>query len=57
VGSVHVGIEYRVGPFSLLVDAGVKTYGKPIADTYDPTFAAGEAMVIYPLRFGFCYRF
>jgi hypothetical protein len=56
-GSVHVGIDYRVGPFSLLLDVGVKTYGKPLADTPDPTFSAGEAMVIYPLRFGFCYRF
>jgi hypothetical protein len=56
-GSVHIGVEYRVGPFTLLFDIGAKTYGKPVADTPDPTFSAGEAMVIYPLRFGFAYRF
>lgn len=56
-GQVALGIEYRVGPFALLVDIGVRTFGRPVPATEPRWWSAGATMITYPIRFGASYRF
>jgi hypothetical protein len=57
VGHVAVGFEYRVGPFSLLGDIGVRTFGRPTPATEPSWWSGGATMITYPIRVGFSYRF
>jgi hypothetical protein len=56
-GSVHLGLELRFGPFALIADVGISTFGKPSAATVPSRWSAGQAMITYPVRAGISIRF
>gem|GEM_PF-3475943 len=57
VGQFAIGLSYRAGPFSLLVDIGVRTFGRPRPDTEPRWWSGGATMITYPIRAGASYRF
>jgi hypothetical protein len=56
-GSVHLGLDLRFGPFSLIADVGIRTFGKHVSATHPEKWAQSEAMITYPVRAGVSIRF